>query len=37
MKANEELAEKIRQIESDYHNMTVEESIAKIKEALQPS
>jgi cell division protein FtsB len=37
MKANEELAEKIRKIESNYHNMTVDESIAKIKEALKPS
>lgn len=37
MKANEELAEKIKKIESEYHNMTVEESIAKIKEALKPS
>lgn len=37
MKANEELAEALRKIESDYQNMTVEESIAKIKEALKPS
>jgi len=36
MKANKELAEKLKAIEREYQNMTVEESIAKIKEALKP-
>lgn len=35
MRADEELAQKTAEIERDYQNMTVDESIARIKAALQ--